>query len=135
MDKIITQQSRLLTVGHPSADKVGEKIELLKKLLESLFTQLEECVSTVGELDVLLGECNRRLKDCERWLVAHGKFAENEIIIEQMKEHQVCLLSEWLFLVLCTWLVQELLYIIIAEQSEATSCGSKWSVVLISEML
>ena len=94
MEKIIAQHTQLQTVGHRSANTVREKVVNLMELLKSLFAKLDDCVSTVGKLDVLLGECGRRLKDCERWLVTHGKFAENEAIIQQMKEHQVCLITE-----------------------------------------
>ena len=66
----------------------------LRERLASLQSRLEGCVSTVGELEVLIGECGRRLKECERWLVTHGKFADNQFITEQMKDYQVCALVD-----------------------------------------
>ena len=57
--------------------------------LSSLRGRLDKCVTSVSDIRVLLAEADTKLRVCEMWLLEHGKFCDNQLIVEQKDTYQV----------------------------------------------
>jgi DNA repair exonuclease SbcCD ATPase subunit len=64
------------------------QVSSLDERIQSLQSQLDRFLSSVDDAQLLLSEADSKLKDCEKWLISHGKFAENQLIIDQVAEYQ-----------------------------------------------
>ncbi len=57
--------------------------------LSSLRGRLDDCVTSVSDVRVLLAEADSKLRECEMWLLEHGKFCDNQLIVEQKDSCEV----------------------------------------------
>ena len=65
------------------------RLSVLQKRLADYYTSLQSFLSSADESQLLLTEADAKLRECEKWLIINGKFAENQLIIEQTSEYQV----------------------------------------------
>lgn len=65
------------------------RISLLHQRVASLQSRLDDCIPTAGRAQLLLAEADAALRECEEWLVEHGNFADNQLIVEQLTFYQV----------------------------------------------
>ena len=57
--------------------------------LSSLRTRLDGCVTSLSDIQVLLADADSKLRACEFWLLEHGKFSDNQFILEQKGSYEV----------------------------------------------
>ncbi len=59
------------------------------KTHSSLRSRLDSCITSVSDSQTLLAEADVKLKTCELWLLEHGRFSDNQFIVEQKEEYEV----------------------------------------------
>ena len=68
------------------------RLSSLESRVTGFYDTLKGFLSSVDEWQLLLTEADSKLRECEKWLIINGKFAENQLIIEQISEYQVLVL-------------------------------------------